>query len=126
VGAGAPGVRGRCVRRRGSVGTAGPAGSGARDAAGASPASGGSDRRDAQDALPARGGPDGSPAHRPRLTAAGLQSWQESGASWRALEVDEDRVLVELCACTGERVDVLAGVGTELVAFVRDCGLSSG
>ena len=65
-------------------------------------------------------------APRPTLTLADLQRWQESGATWRAIEVTDERALVELCTCTGEPVDLLAGAGSELVAFVRECGLSSG
>jgi hypothetical protein len=59
-------------------------------------------------------GPD-----RPRLTKADLERWQESGATWRALEITDQSAVVELCTCTGEPVDVLAGSGDELVEFVR-------
>ena len=59
-------------------------------------------------------GPD-----RPRLTVADLERWQENGATWRALEITDDGAVVELCTCTGEPVDVLAGTGEEFVGFVR-------
>jgi hypothetical protein len=72
------------------------------------------------------GGPGAPDALRPTLTLADLQRWQESGATWRALEVTDERAVVELCTCTGEPVDLLTGAGPELVAFVRECGLSSG
>ena len=56
---------------------------------------------------------------RPSLSKADLERWQESGATWRALEITDDSAVVELCTCTGEPVDVLAGTGADLVAFVR-------
>jgi hypothetical protein len=56
---------------------------------------------------------------RPRLTKDDLERWQESGATWRALEITDEGAVVELCTCTGEPVDVLAGTGADLVAFVR-------
>ena len=56
---------------------------------------------------------------RPTLTAADLERWQDGGATWRMLELDGDRVTVELCTCTGEPVDVLSGSGADLVAFIR-------
>jgi hypothetical protein len=71
-------------------------------------------------------GPGGPDAPRPTLTLADLQRWQDSGATWRALEVTDEQAVVELCTCTGEAVDLLAGAGPELVAFVRERGRSSG
>jgi hypothetical protein len=56
---------------------------------------------------------------RPRLTRADLERWQDSGATWRALEITDTGAVVQLCTCTGEPVDVLAGTGADLVAFVR-------
>jgi hypothetical protein len=62
---------------------------------------------------------------RPGLTIADLERWTESGANWRALEVADDRAVVELCSCVGEPVDVLQGAGSDLVAYVRERGLRS-
>ncbi len=62
---------------------------------------------------------------RPTLTLADLERWQDGGAAWRALEVTDERAVVELCTCYGEPVDVLAGEQPELVAFVRAHGLKS-
>lgn len=56
---------------------------------------------------------------RPALTVADLERWQDGGATWRALEIGDEDATVELCACTGEPVDVLSGTGPELVAFIR-------
>lgn len=66
------------------------------------------------------GASDGSEAIRPGLTLDDLERWEAHGAAWRALEVSESRVVVELCTCYGEPVDVLAGEAPELVAFVRE------
>jgi hypothetical protein len=62
---------------------------------------------------------------RPTLTLEDLQRWVENGAGWRALEVSDERAVVELCTCYGEPVDVLAGEAPELVAYVREQGLRS-
>lgn len=62
---------------------------------------------------------------RPGLTVADLQRWEDNGATWRAVEVGDERAVVELCTCYGEPVDVLAGEGPELVDFVRERGLHS-
>ena len=53
------------------------------------------------------------------LTVAELEDWELHGAIWRALEVTDERVVVELCSCTGERMDVVEGDSPELVEFVR-------
>ena len=45
--------------------------------------------------------------------------WEDSGATWRALEVSDKRAVVELCTCYGEPVDVLSGDAPELIEFVR-------
>ena len=62
---------------------------------------------------------------RPSLTLEDLTRWEENGASWRALEVSDQRVVVELCTCYGEPVDTLAGEGRELIELVRSHGLRS-
>lgn len=63
---------------------------------------------------------------RPTLSAADLERWHEGGATWRALRVSDEEAVIELCTCTGEPVDVLAGRDPELVAFVRAHGLRGG
>ena len=62
---------------------------------------------------------------RPTLTVADLERWVENGAGWRAVEVSDDRAVVELCTCFGEPVDLLSGEAPELVAYVRAHGLRS-
>ncbi len=60
------------------------------------------------------GGPE-----RPRLTVETLTRWEENGATWRALEIDDDHAVVELCTCYGEPVDLLQGDAPELIEYVR-------
>jgi hypothetical protein len=62
---------------------------------------------------------------RPGLSVADLERWVDNGATWRALEVTDQRAVVELCTCYGEPVDLLSGDDAELVAYVRDHGLRS-
>jgi hypothetical protein len=57
---------------------------------------------------------------RPTLTVEDLRRWEDSGATWRALEVSDERAVVELCTCYGEPVDTLQGSSPELIGFVRD------
>jgi hypothetical protein len=56
---------------------------------------------------------------------ADLERWEDGGAVWRALEVDDGYAVVQLCTCVGEPVDQLVGEAPELVAYVRARGLSS-
>ena len=53
------------------------------------------------------------------LTIAELEDWELHGAVWRALEVSDERAVVELCSCSGEPMDVVEGDGPELIEFVR-------
>ena len=56
---------------------------------------------------------------RSRLTVAELEDWELHGAVWRALEVTDERAVVELCSCSGERMDVVEGESPELIEFIR-------
>ncbi len=56
---------------------------------------------------------------RPGLTIEDLERWEEHGATWRAVEVSDECVVVELCTCYGEPVDMLASQAPEVIAFVR-------
>lgn len=53
------------------------------------------------------------------LTISELEDWELHGAIWRALEVSDDHTVVELCSCSGERMDVVEGDAPELIEFVR-------
>lgn len=48
-----------------------------------------------------------------------LARWEESGAHWRVAELREDHARVDLCACTGERVDVLEVTDAPSLAALR-------
>ena len=52
-------------------------------------------------------------------TIAELQGWERNGATWRAIELTDRRAVVELCTCSGERVDVVESDDPPLVEFVR-------
>ncbi|HLI58225.1 MAG TPA: hypothetical protein VKV21_01035 [Solirubrobacteraceae bacterium] len=53
------------------------------------------------------------------VTIAELERWTEFGARWRARHVAEDRVVVDLCQCTGELVERRASSDPEVIAYVR-------
>ncbi|MGI9183953.1 MAG: hypothetical protein ACR2GZ_03160 [Solirubrobacteraceae bacterium] len=61
-------------------------------------------------------------ATRPPITIEALERWEESGALWRTAALTPDRVVVELCTCSGEPVDALASEDPELIALVRRRG----
>ncbi len=56
---------------------------------------------------------------RPGLTIEALERWEENGAIWRAVDVSDQRVVVELCTCYGEPVDMLTSQAPDVIAFVR-------
>ena len=53
------------------------------------------------------------------LTVSELEDWELHGAIWRPLDVADIRAVVELCSCSGERVDVVEGDAPELIEFIR-------
>ncbi len=57
---------------------------------------------------------------RPTVTVEDLERWTDHGAQWRALELTDERAVVELCTCYGEPVDVVESATTEVIAYVRD------
>jgi hypothetical protein len=56
---------------------------------------------------------------RPAVTVEDLTRWEAHGAFWRAVEVSDERAVVELCTCYGEPVDMVRSEAPELIAFVR-------
>lgn len=52
-------------------------------------------------------------------TVEDLRRWEEHGGLWRALEVSDERAVVQLCACHGELVDVVRSEDAAFIAFVR-------
>jgi hypothetical protein len=57
---------------------------------------------------------------RPAVTVEDLERWEDHGATWRALEVTDQRAIVELCTCSGEPVDTVQSEAPQLIAFVRE------
>jgi len=49
-----------------------------------------------------------------------LARWEESGAHWRVAEIAGGHARVDLCACTGERVDVLEVFDPAALAVLRE------
>jgi hypothetical protein len=56
---------------------------------------------------------------RPSITIADLERWEENGATWRTLELTDERAVVELCTCYGEPVGTLQSESPEFIEFVR-------
>ena len=54
------------------------------------------------------------------VTVEDLERWEDHGATWRALEVTDQRAVIELCTCYGEAVDTVQSGAPELIAFVRE------
>ena len=48
-----------------------------------------------------------------------LEDWEQQGAVWRAVEVSDERAVVDLCSCSGERMERVESDDPELIAFVR-------
>jgi len=49
-----------------------------------------------------------------------LERWTEAGATWRLVEMSEDRVVIDMCQCTGELVERRSSVDPAVLAYVRD------
>jgi hypothetical protein len=56
---------------------------------------------------------------RPTLSLEDLERWEEHGATWHALDVSDERAVVQLCTCYGEPVDLVSGDSPELIEYVR-------
>ncbi len=53
-----------------------------------------------------------------------LEDWELHGAEWRALALDDRRVVLELCTCSGEPVDRVESEDPDLIEYVRHHGES--
>jgi hypothetical protein len=60
-----------------------------------------------------------APASRPTLTLDDLQRWEDHGATWNTLELDDRHAIVQLCTCYGEPVDIVRGEEPQLIEFIR-------
>ena len=56
---------------------------------------------------------------RASLTVAELERWVDNGATWRTVELSDERAVVELCTCYGEAVDLREGHGDDLLEYLR-------
>lgn len=56
---------------------------------------------------------------RHQTTVGDLERWEDHGAVLRTVEVTDARVVVELCTCYGEPVDVVASEDPGVIEFIR-------
>lgn len=56
---------------------------------------------------------------RHQATVGDLERWEDHGAMWRTVEVTDARVVVELCTCYGEPVDLVTSEDPGVIEFVR-------
>jgi len=54
------------------------------------------------------------------LTLADLRRWEDHGATWRALEVDDEFVVLQLCTCFGEPVELRRSDEHQVIEYVRE------
>jgi len=47
-----------------------------------------------------------------------LRRWEEAGAVWRTRSLTREEAVVDLCACTGEKVDELRSGDRELLELL--------
>jgi len=53
------------------------------------------------------------------LTLADLERWELFGATWRVVELSDERALLDMCACTGQLVERRASEDRALIDYVR-------
>jgi hypothetical protein len=53
------------------------------------------------------------------LTIGELERWVAAGANWRAVELTEERAIVDLCQCTGELVERRETTDAGAIAYLR-------
>jgi hypothetical protein len=53
------------------------------------------------------------------LTIAELERWVAFGAKWRAVEITDERAVVELCQCTGELVERRETADAGMIDYLR-------
>jgi hypothetical protein len=61
-------------------------------------------------------GEGGGSRESPTVTVEYLQEWEGRGAVWRAVRVSDDRVVIDLCSCSGEPMERVQSDEQELVA----------
>ncbi|MGH2857188.1 MAG: hypothetical protein ACRDMJ_06855 [Solirubrobacteraceae bacterium] len=53
------------------------------------------------------------------LTVQQLEAWVRSGGHWRVVDISNARVEVELCACTGEALELAASSDAAVIGYLR-------
>lgn len=53
------------------------------------------------------------------MTIDDLERWVLSGAHWRVVEISSDHAVVEMCACTGEPMDLVETVDPAVIGYLR-------
>jgi hypothetical protein len=53
-----------------------------------------------------------------------LEDWELHGATWRAVELGPERILLELCSCSGEPMDLVESNDRKLIEYVRNREMS--
>jgi hypothetical protein len=53
------------------------------------------------------------------LTLEHLDRWVLAGAHWRVVDITDDRVVVDLCACTGEPVERRQSDDPAVIGYLR-------
>jgi hypothetical protein len=53
------------------------------------------------------------------LTIDDLRRWVQAGAHWRVVEISAQRVVVDLCACTGEPMQRASSQDPAVIGYVR-------
>ncbi len=53
------------------------------------------------------------------VTIAELEDWERNGAVWRTVELARGQVVIDMCSCTGERMDRVASEDPELIDYAR-------
>ena len=48
-----------------------------------------------------------------------IRNWERSGGTLRVVHLSDIDALVDLCACTGERIDSLKSSDRELLAYLN-------
>ncbi len=54
-----------------------------------------------------------------QTTIRELEDWELGGAQWRAVELDDDHAVVDLCTCSGELMERVRSDSPEVIEYVR-------
>jgi hypothetical protein len=53
------------------------------------------------------------------LTVEHLERWVLSGAHWRVVDISNEQVVIDLCACTGELVERRQSDDSLVIGYLR-------